>query len=68
MKKSFYRSVVIAILICSLIFGFLAFYSTGVVDRAQTRELLDIRINQVGDILDDNSYGNDAFKKQIHYD
>ena len=66
MKKSFYRSVVIAILICSLIFGFLAFYSTGVVDRAQTRELLDIRINQVGDILDDNIYEYKNITEQIY--
>lgn len=66
MNKSFYRLIVIAVLICSMLFGFLAFYSTGVIDRAKTRELLDIRINQVSEKLDDNIYEYKKITEQIY--
>lgn len=66
MNKSFYRLIVIAVLICSILFGFLAFYSTGVIDRAHTRELLDIRINQVSEKLDNNIYEYKKITEQIY--
>lgn len=66
MDKSFYRSVIAAILIFGFISCFLAFYSTGVIDRAKTRELLDFRINQVSEKLDNNIYEYKNITEQIY--
>lgn len=60
MNKSFYRAIIITTLVVGVISGFMAFYSVGVIDRANTRELLESRINQVSEILDSNI---DEYKK-----
>lgn len=60
MNKSFYRAIIITTLVVGFISGFMAFYSVGVIDRANTRELLESRINQVSEILDSNV---DEYKK-----
>ncbi|MGN1481845.1 hypothetical protein [Porcipelethomonas sp.] len=66
MDRKFYTSVIASALICCLVFIFLAFYSVGVIDRSNTRNLLNDRIDQVCEKLDDNIYESKELTEEIY--
>lgn len=66
MSRKFYKSVILSTLICCIVFVFVAFYSTGVVDRSNTRSILEARINQVCEKLDDNIYKSKELTESIY--
>lgn len=54
MKKIHYRIVIIPACVCTALIFMLAFYSTGVIDRAAARDIIGQRIEQVCNIIDEN--------------
>lgn len=66
MKKIHYRIVIIPAFICTVIISMLAFYSTGVIDRAVTRDIIGQRIEQVCMAIDEKSAAAEKLTEEIY--
>lgn len=66
MKKIHYRIVIIPACICTVIISLLAFYSTGVIDRAITRDIIGQRIEQVCMAIDEKSAAAEKLTEEIY--
>lgn len=68
MDRKIYRSIAVAVAVILLSAGFLAFYSIGVIDRADTRKILDSRVEQVCEKLDANIDEYTRLSEEIYTD
>ncbi|MCM1228107.1 MAG: hypothetical protein NC320_11935 [Clostridium sp.] len=66
MKRKPYRVILIPAAICTIIMSFLAFYITGVIDRAETRELIGDRIDMVCENIDNNKSSSKKLNDEIY--
>ena len=66
MKKIHYRIVIIPACVCTALIFMLAFYSTGVIDRAAARDIIGQRIEQVCNIIDEKSEAAEKLTEEIY--
>lgn len=68
MKKTPYRAMILTSLICTLIMGFLVYYSIGVVDRASYKSEASQRLNDICITLENNSRETSEVMEQVYED
>lgn len=66
MKRKPYRVILIPAAVFIIIMSFLAFYITGVIDRAKTRELIDDRINIICENIDTKKSSSQKLNDEIY--
>lgn len=66
MKKSHYKVIIIPALICMTIISFLAFYSAGVIDRSEAREIIGERIELVWENIDEKKESSEKLTEEIY--
>lgn len=68
MRRRFYRAVVIATIITCAAMAFLSWYAVGVIEKSNTADTLELRVNEVAETIDNWQSQYDGLREQMYDD
>lgn len=68
MRRKIYRAVAIATIIACAAMAFLSWYAIGVIEKSNTADMLEYRVNQIAETINDHKQEYDNINEQIYND